>query len=264
MEIFYSGQREERKIPTNFEGEASVLLSTYKDAEHENLCLRAIAGFIEASEDLASLPPEDKRSQDTGIWTLCHYFRTYIDDPYVVLRDSNGPLVERRLTARLYDTKDLVIDYFGTVDVILQNRHNDNILVCDHKTSSVVGKDFYNRLKPNHQYTGYVFLAKEDLGLETDKFMVNCIEVKAKPKTARGSDPRFPRQVTTRADEDIQEFKDAVIDAVFRYLDWLNRPQWPIGNVNSCAMYGGCSFLEICSSPQVIRENIINIKYQER
>jgi hypothetical protein len=263
LEVFYCGEVEDRVMPKGFRSNAEIMAYGTIPEEEDYLVYRAIRAFVESAQDLCHLPDEDKRSVSTGVWLLAQYLETYIDDPYVVIRDESGPFVERRGEAVLFEDDSLVIEYFGTVDVGLVNRHNGITLICDHKTSSVVGNQFFNRLKPNHQYTGYLYLAQEAFGIDTDKFLVNCLEVKARPKTARGKGPSFPRQVTTRSEEDVQEFKDAVIDAVRNYLRWNKTGVWPMGHVSACAAYAGCQFLDICSSPKCVRENIINTKYLE-
>lgn len=263
LELFYLGSRIDRKIPSNFKRELDVMLHGRSDQEDNNLILKACRAYLDVAAPLASLDDHDKRSNRAGLWTLGHYFTTYIDDPYVVLEDKDGPLVERRLNFPLYSDDELEIEYFGTVDVVLKNPETGNILVCDHKTSSVVGNQFYKRLKPNHQYTGYIMAARKALDLDTDKFLVNCLEVKPFPKTARAAPPRFPRQVTTRTEEDFVEFTEVVVDSVVRYLGYLERENWPLGPIEACTMYAGCGFLDVCGSPSVIRENILSAKYHE-
>jgi hypothetical protein len=135
------------------------------------------------------------------------------------------------------------------------------VLPGDHKTTSQVGTDFFNRLRPNHQYSAYVLGAQQVLGLQTEEFMVNALQVKPKPLTARGTPPHFTRQITRRSAEDILEFKLAVQWAVSSYLNWSDANNWPIGNVDACASWGGCSFLEICSAPAQLRENLIEAKF---
>lgn len=263
LETFYSGTADERVLPTNFKKNIEIMEGAELPNEKDNLLYRATRDFIEEARPLSNLPSEDKRSISTGIWILGHYFTTYIDDPYTVMVGESGPMTELFLEAIIYDSDDLQITLFGTIDVILQNLANGQVLIADHKTSSMVGNDFYNRLKPNHQYTGYVYLAQTCLGLTTDKFLVNCLQVKPKPKTSRGSGPHFPRQITTRSPEDIGEFRDSLIYFVRQYIQCMDSGVWPISQVNVCASYGGCEFLEVCSAPSSIRENIINAKYQE-
>lgn len=261
LEVFYSAPREERRIPKDFRKRSDMIPSEQGIIEYGELLFRAIARFCDKAAPLRNLPDSDKRSLTGGVWLLQNYFETYIDDPFAVLCDAAGPITERTVEAELYEDPKLKITLFGTIDVVLENQQTGVILPADHKTSSVVGNDFYNRLKPNHQYTGYLYLAQKVLGLKTDSFLINCLQVKPKPVTARGGPPHFPRQVTTRSPEDMEEFKDSVVAAVSNYLLWRGTGIWPIGCVDNCTHYGGCNFLDVCGAPKSIRENIISAKF---
>jgi len=261
LEVFYSHSRRDRTMPKDFLEHAELIPAGVVPPE-EHFLYDAIQKFCEVAAPLRALPESDKRSLSTGIWTLYHYFKTYLDDPYVVYCDEHGPVTERQFTLPVITDGPVRVDLFGTIDVVLQNEHNGIILPTDHKTSSIVGVDFYNRLKPNHQYTGYLLGAQQVLGLDTDSFMVNCIQVKQKPLTARGQPPHFPRQVTKRSPEDIAEFKDVLLHTVTTFLACHKSGIWPLGPVNSCTMYGGCNFLDVCGAPNSLRETMLAAKYK--
>jgi hypothetical protein len=259
LEVFYGGTVEERILPPYNDME----LLAFGHATPDSLIPRAIYAFAKKAEPLSALPPENKRSISNGVWILWNYFKAYLDDPYIAYVDEFGPFVERGFTFDLYEDENLIIEYFGTIDLVMKHLTTGNLLVCDHKTSSVVGNDFYNRIRPNSQYTGYLMGARGN-GINTNDFMVNCLEVKAKPKTARGSAPNFPRQITNRSEEDFAEFRETVIFYVKSYLTAIRTGTWPISHTNACAMYAGCTYLSICGAPKNLRENIINAKFKQR
>lgn len=262
LEIFYKGDPAERKLPSLDQLE---LMSYGHLLPHEenDLLLRAFRGFLERAEALKALPTEDKHSLQSGAYLMWHYFKTYLDDPYVAYVDAQGPFVEREFTFRLFEAHNLTIDYFGTIDLVVQNTQTGAILVTDHKTTSIVGNDFYNRLKPNHQYTGYLLGARTVYGLQTNEFFVNALQKKAKPVKPATPGPHFPRQITARDEADFEEFKDTVVSSVVSYVAAMKSDVWPLGNVNSCSMYGGCKYLSICSAPKQMRENILSAKYKK-
>lgn len=265
LEVFYSFPREERSIPAAFRENSNLMAFCPPDERahyaDQHFLYRSVAAFVEAAHPLQALPDGDKRSIPNGIWILQEYFKSFITDPYVVYCDAAGPVTERTFELVLHEEQGLRIILFGTVDVVLKHTVNGNILPGDHKTSSVVGHDFFNRLKPNHQYTGYLLGAQQVLGLDTNEFLVNCLQVKAKPVRATTAGPHFARQITTRSPQDMQEFKDAVIWATKSYLLWSDTKTWPIGNVDACTMWGGCNYLEVCSAPAQLRENLLEAKY---
>lgn len=260
LEVFYNSSRADRTLPKNYKTVIQDLENM--EAPEDHLLYKSAKAFVDKAEPLRNIPPSDKRSLQAGLWSLAHYFETYIDDPFVVMEDKDGPIVERRVEYKLYESEKMDIVYFGTIDVVLKNQRTNQILVCDHKTSSIVGNDFFNRLKPNHQYTGYLLGAKECLGIKTDSFLVNCIQVKPKPVTSRGKPPHFLRQVTRRDETDYVEFRQAVMYWVRQYLDWIAGDYWPLGHTNACSSYGGCQYLSVCSAPTEIRDNIINAEFE--
>lgn len=261
MEVFYEHTSKERNIPDNFE--ASVEAMAHGSASPEpHFLYSAIEAFIKAAEPLRNLPDTDKRSISSGCWVLSHYFKTYINDTYVIHSDSLGPIVERRFHIPYYDSPDLKIELFGQIDFALRNEITGEVIVGDHKTSSRLGSEFLNRIKPNHQYTGYLIGAHATLGVDGEHFMVNGIQVKARPLTSRGGPPSFTRQITRRTKEDFEEFKEALVDSVRSYLRWSATGIWPIGVVDACANYGSCQYLDVCSQPNELRQNILEAKFE--
>lgn len=260
LEVFYSHPCRERSIPTAFV-ENSDLMAHGHAAPDAHFLYQSVAAFVAEMGALRGLADTDKRSIPTGIWLLQNYFRTYINDPYEVFVDAAGPVTERTCSMLLHAEPGLQIELFGTIDVVLQNKATGQVLPADHKTTSVIGSEFFNRLKPNHQYTGYLLLAQTVLGLTTNEFLVNGIQVKARPITARGQGPHFTRQPTTRSEHDITEFRESVVHAVKNYLQARATGRWPLGHVDSCTMWGGCGYLEICSAPSQLRENMIEAKF---
>lgn len=261
LEVFYREPPENRQIPANFASNADLMIAG--QFENDHFLYRAIAAFLKAAEPLRVLPESDKRSLSAGVWTLGHYFKTYIADPFVICSDDKGPMTERFCEIVLHDSPTLKITYFGTLDVILKNTQTNLILPGDHKTFSSNPSDFYKRVKPNHQYTGYVMLANEALGLSCDTFLVNGLQVKPRPVTARGGPPNFPRQPTRRTAEDIAEFKQAVVWACEQYAAAMKSGFWAMGDVNACAMYNGCQFQKVCEVPKSIRESVLSADFLE-
>ena len=260
LEVFYAHPKKEREFPKNFKEHSELMISGVMP-EEEHFLYDAIATFLETGKTLAALPDTDKRSLASGIWLLQNYFKVYLKDPFVIHRDGFGPLVERTFALPLYQSNQLSIELFGTIDFILCHEVTGQIIPGDHKTSSVLGVDFFNRLRPNHQYTAYLMGAREILNIDSDCFMVNGIQVKAKPLTQRGGPPLFTRQITERNEQDFEEFRQTVIWAVKRYLEALDSGVWPIGHVDACASYGGCSYLDVCSQSHAIRKNILEAKF---
>lgn len=218
--------------------------------------LESLRQFMINSHNLMGLADTDKRSVVNGVKILLAYFKHYANDALVVVRDDKGPLIERKFSYPLLRSDSLDIDYFGTIDVVLRNEQTGLILVTDHKTTASLGQQFYSRLKPNHQYTGYILGAREILGLDTNLFMVNGIQV-AKTKH------EFARQVTERTEEDFQELRFAVYQAAHMYMYAKQMNVWPQNAPNPCSNYGSCSYIDVCSVPNKLKESVIDAKWSK-
>lgn len=261
LEVFYSAPPEERRmVPL----ERLELVANGHPVTENQLLERSVAAFAEKATPLAQLPDTDKRSLSNGAWILHNYFKAYVDDPYVALVDKDGPFIERQFTHRFSEDESLIVDIFGTIDFAFRHIINGNILVGDHKTASSLGwgdSSYYDRDRPNHQYTMYMLGAKRVFGFDTEEFMVNVIEVKAKPKTTKGSAPNFPRQITKRTEEDFDELHDVVMKAVHDYLYFSATNIWPLGPIGACTAYGGCTYKQVCAAPKSLRETILKNKF---
>lgn len=217
--------------------------------------LESLRQFVLAGESFRSTPPEDKRSTENGLKILQKYFKTYANDGLMIALDSsNKPLVERRVEYCILDTPTLKIFVFGTIDAVMHSEITGTF-PADHKTTWQLGNDFFNRLHPNFQYTAYVLGARECLGIDTNTFMVNGIQV-AKTKY------EFTRQFTTRTEEDFQEFKASVIHYVKVFLQCMENDFFPMSTPDPCVSYGRCEFGRICEVPKTIQKNVIQTAYK--
>lgn len=261
LEVYYTGAPGDRKLPKYEDVE---LIAFGHAPKHADLISRSIYAFCETAKPLAALPETDKRSLQNGVWILYEYFKAYIDDPWVAYVDKDGPFIERSFTYRLFEGSDLTVDIFGTIDFAFRHLVTGEIIIGDHKTSSFLsfgGQSYFDRDKPNHQYTMYALGARRVFGINTDNFMVNVVEVKARPKTKAAKGVSFPRQITKRTEEDFNETTEAIMDSVFRYLTSVKVNRWPIGGVDACNKFGGCQFKQVCASPKSMRETILKNKF---
>jgi hypothetical protein len=223
--------------------------STYPTA------LDSIMEFVKAAEPLRWLGDDDKRSLANGIKILKAYFKHYAEDGMEVYRDHNGePYVEKLVEGKLYEDDRVLIIFHGQIDLVLRNKISGLVSISDHKTTAALGKDFYNRISPNHQYTGYVWAANNILGLKTDSFLVNGIQV-AKTKS------EFARQLTTISEDDYQEMISAYVEASYRLIGAYESGNFPMTAPNPCAAYGGCQYLDVCQAPKTLQKNILEGKY---
>lgn len=254
LESWYNASRESRRADlsscTGFSNEPS---------EHNEKCAqcKALHAFNQAAERLSCLDLGDKRHPYSGERILTAYFKKYQDDPYEILVDEKGPIVERTLEATLIDKPDLKVIYFGTLDCVLRDVQTGVTVVVDHKTTSALGQEFLQRVKPNFQYCGYVWLVQQALNIQTDMFMVNGLQV-AKTKTD------FNRQLVTYNESDFQELATAV---EWNTREWLRAKEldvFPMNTPNPCTQWSGCQFRDICAAPPTLRGVMLKGKFAPR
>lgn len=261
LEVYYSGAPEERILPRLEDLEPIAFGHAPKT---DGLIERSIAAFVEKAQALKDLPDTDKRSLINGTWILHEYFKAFINDPYITHVDDDGPFVERTFDHVIHEDQDCTIILFGTIDFAWRHIQTGEVVCGDHKTASFLnfgGASYFDRDKPNHQYTGYVMGAKKVFGIPSDNFIVNVLEVKAKPKTKGAKGVSFPRQPTKRTEEDFAELKEVLLDSVQRYMMAETKNSWPMGPVDACNKYGGCPYKQVCASPNSLRETILRNKF---
>lgn len=265
LETFYSGTPEERiMVPLE---QLQIAALGNKTEDDDNLLVRSVRAFAKRAAPLAGLPNTDKRSIANGAWILYHYFKHYIDDPYITYVDTDGPFVERQFTLRVYEDTDLIIDVFGTIDIALVNTKTGDVLPGDHKSTSSFGfgeSSYFDREKPNHQYSLYAMGARRVFGIQSNNFLINMLGVKSRysPKLHKETGPPdFARQLTARSEEDFEELIPVVLRAAKDYLNCIETNNWPLGPVSSCNLYGACTYKQVCASPKSLRENILRSKF---
>jgi hypothetical protein len=234
---------------------AETFINVQDEEQFYEGAVESIRQFALKAQPLKWLGDGDKRSIHNGIKILKAYFKHYLHDGLEIVLDANGkPMVEREVEFQLYQDQRIVINYHGTIDAIVRNKISGHVMVADHKTTATLGSQFYNRIKPNHQYTGYVMAAQRALGLDTNLFLVNGIQV-AKTKA------EFARQTTERNEEDFNEMTSAVVASVYNLLGAIEADNFPMSAPGPCSSYGSCPYLDLCSSPSHLRETIIGAKY---
>ena len=266
LEVYYRGSLEERKLPT-LETMQMMAFGNVVDGEETDLLLRSTRAFVEAAQPLKDIPESDKHSIVNGCWILHRYFETYLKDPYVAYFDKDGPFVERTASVVVYEDETLIVELFGTIDVVLQHVTTGELLPTDHKTAGFLnfgGSSYFDREKPNHQYSGYLLLVRDVFGLDVNKFMANIIEKKPRPKTKGAIGVQFPRQVTERNADDFADFRESLVHVAKQYLNSIYEDHWPMGPIGACTAYGSCSYRAVCSVPHSMHRNILTAKFKQQ
>lgn len=269
LEVWYQFHPSERAGMGKLcrESQSELLAGNAASLKSHEPCARcnSIYAFLTGASDLSTLEPGDARSVENGLAILNGYFDYYEKDPFVVHKDASGvPLVERSFEFTMHEDPFLIVTYHGQIDVIMRQIDNDKLICFDHKTTASLSSDFFKRVTPNFQYTGYYFGARETLGVDPEAFIVNGIQV---AKTIKA----YRRITTSRREEDFDELKAAILFQIRGFLPaWRRRLEkdsemlFPMSTPNPCTNYGGCTFHSLCSVPRSLRGNIEVSQFQPR
>lgn len=254
MEFWYHLPIEHRQLTADDNELADTFTGLLPEVCPEG-ALGAIYQYALAAQPLKYLDPGDKRSIANGIKIMKAYFKHYKDDEFETYWDEQGSFIERELEMQIYEDSTKVIVLHGTIDAVLRNKQSGKLYVADHKTTTALGTQFYNKAKPNHQYSGYIYLAQKKLGLDIDECMINGIQV-AKTKS------EFARLFTKRDQDDFDDLIKAAVEATERILFARETGEFTMSTA-SCNVFGTCQYFDICSVPKKMREQIIKTKYTE-
>lgn len=260
LEVWYSAHPGSRKRMTNVCDDSFALMESGQEPVAHGRCIACSSAyaFLQIARPLESLGSQDKRSLRNGLAILEAYFSTYADDPFTAMSDDLGPLCERMLAMPVYEDAQVRIVFFGTLDAVLKNTQTGQILLCDHKTTSALGQDFLQRIRPNWQYVAYTAAFRHNYPeVDTRLFMSNGILV-AKTKTS------FARQFCQVDDGIIADWRESLVDVV---MDWDKRVSttnlFPMTTPDPCTQWGGCQFRTICEAPTKLRESVIKASYSQ-
>lgn len=263
LEVWYSAPRGARGKASAICDDSIALMGAGQEPLPHGRCTRcaAQARFLEIATPLAHVASGEKRSRANGNSLLDAYFDHYNEDPFVALTDELGPISERTFELTLAEESDSRVVFFGTIDTVLKNEETQQIVITDHKTTSALGSDFLQRIRPNWQYVGYTAAFRQHYPQhDTRTFMSNGLLV-AKTKHA------FARQFTEVEDSLIDEWRIALLDAAY---DWWARTKmgslssFPMHTPDPCTQWGGCGYRTICETPSHLRENVIEALYDKR
>ena len=183
-------------------------------------------------------PIDDYRTKEKCVSTLIEYFKTYPAETFSIVGAPSNPMVECVFTLDTGLTLDdgEPIEYGGIFDGIVE--FGGSVYVLEHKTTSQLGSTYFNQFKPNNQVTGYTWAAGLLSGKRVGGAIINAIGV------FKSSASRFDRQITTRSQQEIEDWLINVQATCQQIRDCERRGYWPL-YTGSCTMYGRCEYHDV-------------------
>jgi hypothetical protein len=147
-----------------------------------------------------------------------------------------------------------IIEWTGVVDLVTQI--DNQIWVCDHKTTSILSSDFTDGFEMAPQPIGYLSAINKLLPTPAAGFMLNGLICRKQTKTGKGIE--FTRRFYTYEDWQYTEWTSDILMLIEEFLNNLSTQNFP-GRRNSCLMkWGKCPYFDTCSLNPSVRHLHIN------
>lgn len=130
----------------------------------------------------------------------------------------------------------------GIIDLVIN--YLNQIMLMDHKTTSLMSRSFFASFNPHHQFTIYLMAANKliqpDRPITT--LLVNCLYV-------HPTKTEFQRIPTTRSTFTLEEEAEQFVGWWKIVQDCRRTGTWP-QNTNRCQDWGGCVYHNLCTDIQ--------------
>ena len=213
---------------------------------HDLAVAEGVIALIRTYGDFEPFPGQENKHWLNMVRALDEYFLTYGLETDPVKPHLSGGKYAIEFTFALPLSLDLLhpesgdpILYTGRFDML--GDYLDGVWAVDEKTTSYLGKTWYNNWPLRSQLTGYVWAARES-GFDCAGALIRGVALR---KT--GFD--FADSPQPRPDWMIQRWRQQVIRDVRRMIENWREGYFDYALDNACTDYGGCTFQEICTSP---------------
>jgi len=211
---------------------------------------------------------DDYRTSSWAVDLVKKYNQIYSVEPFNVLVDAKGDtLCELSFILDLFDHPldrlgigTVPVKYIGRIDLPVQ--WDGGIWILDHKTTSMLGAQYFEAATMSAQQLGYVWAFQELTKQKCQGFVINAIRVKqppAKPKEGLDSWWResFQRQRFHVQEEQLVEWKANTIALVKEFFYHYEQGMFPQKTAWCVGKYGKCQYFDVCSLPQGNRETML-------
>jgi len=211
--IFGNGIHEAQKVHYVTLKEKNLAGKRFDKEEHSHLMKYAFLKTVHKDVLAGRFPllpedqPDGKRYVLNAFKILDSYLDQYPIEDFEVI-DTEVPIAY--IIPFEYDGDSGEIIYIGRVDLLIH--YLGHYHVMEHKTSSIMGKNFMASFRPNHQVSGYIAGISEIKGLPIHWAIINAIGVYK-------NDTRFERERVRRETEELKSFEQQMIN-ITREIFW--------------------------------------------
>ena len=196
---------------------------------------------------------DNKRTISVGVKMLQLYAEKYAHEGFMVLKS------EMPFKVPIPGTN---VDFIGRIDKIVD--WDGAIYILDHKTTSRLGHQFFYMIKPNMQFDGYIWSARQ-LGFPKCSGVVLDALLVAKGLTTPAQLAKLTplaRDISTRTEEELGNFlKD--IKSTIRDIEACHLTNEWYPNTGACCDFVECPYRKVCKEEPIMQERIIQMEYKE-
>jgi len=211
-------------------------------------------------------PVDDHRTLELACSHIRAYNKCYFSETFNVLHWQGAPAVELPFTFHLGEVEIKFEDgmrlvqvmYCGRIDLVVQD--DNQVFVVDHKTSSIMGDQFFKGLSVSPQMMGYICGLESLAGQRPAGFIVNSLRVPS-PRKREGmviKDDDFQRLKTYVHDSQTLEWRDNTMDLVEEFAWRYNRGFMAQKKSWCVHKFGLCEYFEVCAVPRENRKLLLD------
>jgi len=164
----------------------------------------------------------------------------------LLVRRPDGTVVERAVDK-------ITVVWTGRIDRIYE--FAGRLYIKDHKTTSMMGPNYFKEFDLSSQVYGYVHSASKLLNRQVHGFCVNAIAVRRPTKTGKALE--FERYIVPLDQSLLDEWLDDTLHIVSDFIEMARRGYFPKHTKWCVGKYGMCPYQPICSLPPAHREMML-------
>lgn len=207
-------------------------------------------------------PLGDFRTLAHAVEANHHYNQRYGTEPFSILADSeNKAMVEKPFATHFYDHHGpygvIPVHYTGKIDLVIQ--WDDLVWVMDHKTTSQLGKHFFDDKFASSQLPGYCWALEQTTNLKPAGYAINALRSKPPPKkladgtytdVAKWWKESLARERAYLRPGQLNEWRANAIHLVDRFIWHHSHDYMPMETSWCFGRYGRCPFRDVCDLPE--------------
>jgi len=194
-------------------------------------------------------PEEDHRTLSFAFEVFQEYNKRYHVEPFQLMLDPAGKVITELSFSLPFGTFcNIPVAYTGRID--LPVIWDGQIIILDHKTTSMLGNYYFDGQKISPQYEGYAWAFEKATKQQVAGFAINAIRTKAPPAKPRTGwqtwwDEGFMRHKEYLRPGQLDEWFANTQALVNEFFFHYNNDYMPTKK-KACTMYGKCAYYDVC------------------